>query len=84
MQQSTAHAKYIVVETNVGNDIGDILNAASEVQIDGSWYPVLGYDTSDDILCLDGQDWRDDLIIREASKYVTHTEVMVSMKVFEN
>lgn len=81
MQQSTAQSKYVIVETNVGNDMEELLLFASEIKVDGSWYPVLGYDPSDDIMTLDGQDYRDDIIIDQASLYLTHTEVMISVGV---
>lgn len=81
MQRLEAQDRYITVETNFGNDMEELLLSVSEVKVDGSWYPVLGYDPEDDIMTLDGQDFRDDLIIEEASTNLNHTEVMVSVPI---
>ena len=58
--------KYIA-NADVGDDMIDILNNASHVQLHDTWYPVLGYDETDDILCAEGSIPAHDSIIPNAS-----------------
>lgn len=72
--------KYVAARRNVGNNMFDVLNEASFVQVDGTWYPVLGYDEFDDILCL--ENYRgDDRVIHDASLTIAYTDVRVSTPV---
>lgn len=72
--------KYISPKTNVGEDIIDVLNVASHVNINGQWCPILGYDETDDTLCAEGiteEDW----IVPEASKIFCYLDFKVSIQV---
>jgi hypothetical protein len=74
--------KYIA-KCDVGDDIHEVLCEAAFVELDGNWFPVLGYDPSDDVLCLEnfcGNDYE----IHNASKNILPQNVKVAVQVTEN
>lgn len=76
----TEQTKYITPETSVGNDIVDLLNNASHVNINGQWCPILGYDETDDTLCAEGvtePDWE----IPDASSIFCYLDFKISVRV---
>ena len=73
-----------IADTDVGDDIFDILNKAAFVLINRVWYPVLGYDESDDVLCAEDHTSDQDWVITKASEHFNWLEVKVAVSVTES
>lgn len=77
-------SRYIAI-AEVGSNIIDILNRASQVYINGTWFNVLGYDEIDDTLCAENHlEGKEDWIIPEASKIFMYLDFKVDVPVTES
>ena len=56
------------------------LTAATSIQVEDKWYPVLGYELFDDIMCLENHSGQDITIV-DASEFITHDEIKVEVNV---
>lgn len=74
---------YIINEVWVGNDICDVLCKADFVLYLDEWMAVLGYDPSDDIICLTDHKDRDHEVLY-ASTTFKPTDVKIACNVVEN
>lgn len=73
-----------IADTDVGDDIFDVLNKAALVLLNGTWCPVLGYDESDDVLCAEDFTSDDDWVIMGASQTINWLQVKVAVSVTES
>ena len=74
---------------SAGDTIGDVMREASHVKVpeEGRWFPILGYDEWDDVLCVEnfnGPDWE----FAEASQIFSYRDFKIAVEVtdmeFEN
>ena len=56
----------------------DIFNCATSIKYNGEWYPVLGYDHTDGIMCLENHQG-DDIVLNK--RYIHHSEIRVEVDV---
>lgn len=77
---------YVTAPFHAGTQIEDVMNEASHVRISESeserWYPVLGYDSYDDVLCVEnynGDDWE----FAEASQVFSYKDFKIAVNVVE-
>lgn len=76
-------SKYYSPVLNLGETITELLCEASSVRVNDIWYPVLGYDEYDDVLCLDGCNMIPDVECHEASTKVAPEDIRVEVSVLE-
>lgn len=74
-------SKYVAMR-DVGDTILDLLCDASSVGVGNMAYRVLGYDPTDDVLCLENFTG-DDITVYNASTKISCSQIMVEVRVKE-
>ncbi len=71
---------YTTKPMNFGNSIQSVLSHASHIRVDDYWYPVLGYDTMYDTVCLENYS-ETGIVIEEASRLISPEDIQVACEI---